>query len=89
MFQPIIENSTIQTAVTHRLIYKVLNEIVGEFKKTLCLGISDYKRLISSKYILLEIITSKLYIEYITTFLNDNHKFRALHNKIEGLEAKL
>ncbi|KAG4067570.1 hypothetical protein HA402_005342 [Bradysia odoriphaga] len=77
------------TFVTRQLVYKVLDIVVGEFRKTMCRSIPDSKRLTSSKFILLEIITSKFYIEYITTFLNDNHKFRALHNKNDGLVSKL
>lgn len=75
--------------VTRRLVYKHLDDIITSLRKTLSATTSDTKRLISSKYILLEIISSKSYIEYITTFLNDNHKFRALHNKSDGLESKL
>lgn len=75
--------------VTRRLVYKFMDEIIGELRKTIGATRSDLKRLISSKYILLEIISSKVYIEYLTTFLNDNHKFRALHNKNDGLESKL
>lgn len=75
--------------VTRKLIYRFLDEIVFNLRRTLSCTTSDAKRLISSKFILLEIISSKYYIEYLTTFLNDNHKFRALHNKSDGLESKL
>ncbi|XP_055302057.1 malate synthase-like isoform X3 [Sitodiplosis mosellana] len=75
--------------VTRHLVYKHLDDIIISLRKTLGCTTSDAKRLISSKYILLEIISSRNYIEYITTFLNDNHKFRALHNKNDGLESKL
>lgn len=78
-----------ESIVTRRLIYKHLDEIIAGLRKTLGFTTSDAKRLISSKYILLEIISSKNFIEFITTFLNDNHKFRALHNKSDGLESKL
>lgn len=66
-----------------------MNEIIAELRKSLGATRSDLKRLISSKYILLEIISYRAYIEYLTTFLNDNHKFRALHNKSDKLESKL
>lgn len=66
-----------------------MDRIVVDLRKSLGATRTDAKRLLSSKYILLEIITSKTYIEYLTTFLNDNHKFRALHNKSDGLESKL
>lgn len=75
--------------VTRRLVYKHLDDIIMGLRKTLGCTRADTKRLLSAKYILLEIISSKYYIEYITTFLNDNHKFRALHNKSCGLESKL
>lgn len=67
----------------------MLDEIVEELKRTMARSVADCKRIISSKYMLLEIVTSKYYIDYITTYLNDSHKFRSLHNKNEGLEAKL
>lgn len=75
--------------VTRRLVYQHLDDIIMGLRKTLGCTAADTKRLLSSKYILLEIISSRNYIEYITTFLNDNHKFRALHNKSDGLESKL
>lgn len=75
--------------VTRILVYKHLDEIIAGLRKTLGFTVANSKRLISSKYILLEIISAKNYIEYITTFLNDNHKFRALHNKSDCLESKL
>lgn len=90
-FQASIEDSVDERDkfVTRRLVYKHLDEIIIGLRNTLGCTRSDMKRMISAKYILLEIISSKNYIEYITTFLNDNHKFRALHNKSEGLESKL
>lgn len=66
-----------------------MDGIIVDLRKSLGATRNDAKRLLSAKYILLEIITSKAYIEYLTTFLNDNHKFRALHNKSDGLESKL
>lgn len=90
-FQAAIEDNSDgrEQFVTRRLVYKHLDEIIVDLRRTLGCTTSDTKRLLSSKYILLEIISSKYYIEYITTFLNDNHKFRALHNKNDGLESKL
>lgn len=75
--------------VTHKLVYQMLDEIIEELRHTMATSMADCKRLISAKYMLLEIITAKNYIEYITTYLNDCHKFRSLHNKNEGLQAKL
>lgn len=66
-----------------------LEAIAQKYLKNLCATIADRKRLLSSKYILLEIITMKHAPEYLTTFLNDNHKFRAIHNKNDRPFAKL
>lgn len=75
--------------MTRKLVYENLDAIVIELSKTMCNSNADIKRLNSAKHILLEIISSHQYIEYLTTFLNDNHKFRALHNKHDGLKNKL
>lgn len=89
-FQAPIEDSDSEGAtVSRELVYKLMDGIIVDLRKSLGATRNDAKRLLSSKYILLEIITSKAYIEYLTTFLNDNHKFRALHNKNDGLESKL
>lgn len=75
--------------VTRTLVYQYLDDIMQQMYKTWCYKISDKKRLLSSKYILLDLISSRNYVEYITTFLNDNHKFRTLHNKTDRLQSKL
>lgn len=75
--------------VTHRLVYRMLDEIIEELRHTMTSSMADCKRLVSAKYMLMEIVTAKYYIEYLTTYLNDSHKFRSLHNKNEGLQAKL
>lgn len=75
--------------VTRAMVYTMLEGIIAKAYKTWCTSIPDRKRLLSSKYILLEIISSRSYIEYITTYLSDSHKFRTLHNKNDGLESKL
>lgn len=75
--------------VTRAMVYTMLEGIIAKAYKSWCNSIPDRKRLLSSKYILLEIISSRSYIEYITTYLSDSHKFRTLHNKNDGLESKL
>ncbi|XP_058462383.1 malate synthase-like [Malaya genurostris] len=75
--------------VTRSLVYSMLDDVISIAYKTWCVSLPDRKRLLSSKYVLLDIISSRDFIEFITTYLNDNHKFRTLHNKIDRLESKL
>lgn len=77
------------TVVTYELIYRQLDDVIRELRRTLSRSQADNKRLISAKYMLLEIVTARDFVEYLTTYLSESHKFRALHNKSEGLEAKL
>ncbi|XP_055536849.1 malate synthase-like isoform X2 [Wyeomyia smithii] len=77
------------TVVTRALVYAVLESVISKAYKSWCTSTPDRKRLLSSKFVLLEVISAREYIEYITTYLNDNHKFRTLHNKNDKLEAKL
>lgn len=89
-FQAAVEDSGPERlTVSRQLVYTLMDDIIVDLRKSLGATRNDAKRLLSAKFILLEIITSKAYIEYFTTFLNDNHKFRALHNKNDGLESKL
>lgn len=75
--------------VTRQVVYTEMDLIIQQLMKNLATNNPNRKKLLSSKYLLLEIISSKNFIEYLTTFLNDNHKFRALHNKSDGLTSKL
>lgn len=75
--------------VTYELVYRQLDDVMREFKRSLCRTQADQKRLSSAKYMLLELVTAREFVEYVTTYLSESHKFRALHNKSEGLEAKL
>ncbi|XP_053675722.1 malate synthase-like [Anopheles nili] len=77
------------TVVTRKLVYQMMDKIVSTAYRAWCITAPDRKRLLSSKFMLLDIISSRNYIEYITTHLNDSHKFRTLHNKNDGLTAKL
>lgn len=78
-----------QREVNFQIVVKLLDKITNEFCKILCKSNHDIKRMSASKFLLHEIILSRDYPEFITTFLNDNHKFRALHNKSEALFSKL
>ncbi|KFB43957.1 AGAP005342-PA-like protein [Anopheles sinensis] len=78
-----------RTIVTRKLVYKMLDQIISAAYRSWCITPADRKRLLSSKFMLLDIISSRNYIEFITTYLNDSHKFRTLHNKNDGLMAKL
>lgn len=75
--------------VTRKLVYKMLDQIISAAYRSWCITPADRKRLLSSKFMLLDILSSRNYIEFITTYLNDSHKFRTLHNKNDGLMAKL
>ncbi|XP_052860500.1 uncharacterized protein LOC128267655 [Anopheles cruzii] len=77
------------TFVTRKLVYQMLDQIISNAYRLWCITPPDRKRLLSSKYMLLDIISTRNYIEFITTHLNDGHKFRTLHNKNDGLMAKL
>lgn len=77
------------TIVTRRLVYQMLDQTISTAYRAWCITPPDRKRLLSSKYMLLDIISSRNYIEFLTTHLNDSHKFRTLHNKNDGLMAKL
>lgn len=90
LFQvPVSEKSKPGLILTRKLVYDILDDVIIELERTLCRALSDRKRLTSSKFILLEIISSKIFIDSLSGFLNSDHKFRALHNKSEGLEGKL
>ncbi|XP_035905818.1 malate synthase-like isoform X2 [Anopheles stephensi] len=75
--------------VTRQLVYQMMDKIISSAYRAWCITPADRKRLLSAKYMLLDVISSRHYIEYITTHLNDSHKFRTLHNKNDGLMAKL
>uniref|UniRef100_A0A182M6P6 Uncharacterized protein n=1 Tax=Anopheles culicifacies TaxID=139723 RepID=A0A182M6P6_9DIPT len=75
--------------VTRTLVYQMMDKIISAAYRAWCITPPDRKRLLSAKYMLLDVISSRDYIEYITTHLNDSHKFRTLHNKNDGLMAKL
>uniref|UniRef100_A0A182QWW6 malate synthase n=1 Tax=Anopheles farauti TaxID=69004 RepID=A0A182QWW6_9DIPT len=77
------------TIVTRKLVYQMTDKIISTAYRAWCITPPDRKRLLSAKFMLLDVISARNYIEYITTHLNDSHKFRTLHNKNDGLMAKL
>uniref|UniRef100_U5EYD5 malate synthase n=1 Tax=Corethrella appendiculata TaxID=1370023 RepID=U5EYD5_9DIPT len=83
------ENGKIIGIVTRRLVYRLIDDVIGKSYKTWCTSIADRKRLLSSKFILLEIISSRNFVEFITSYLYENHKFKTIHNKNDGLFSKL
>lgn len=70
----LIEQST--TIVEPQLIFSELKKIVKKNMNLLCKTKADRKRLKFAQHILIEIVTSKFPIEFITTYLNDNHIFQ-------------
>ncbi|XP_041969864.1 malate synthase, glyoxysomal-like [Aricia agestis] len=70
-----------QRQVTARLVEKIATNFAVYAHKNLCRSNAERKRLNAAKYMSLEIFLSRNPPEFITTYLNDNHKFRTLHNK--------
>lgn len=71
------------------MVYEELEAIAATLQKKLCRAGSDRKQLTSAKFILLDVVSSRNPPEFLTTFLNDLHKFAAVHNKADGLQSKL
>lgn len=71
------------------MVYKELEVITSRLQKKFCVTGSDRKRLTSAKFLFLDIVSARHPPEFLTTFLNDSHKLMALHNKADGLQAKL
>ncbi|KPJ18853.1 Malate synthase, glyoxysomal [Papilio machaon] len=79
-FSPPIEDDSNQQ-VTPNLIEKTATSFAAHARKNLCRSSAERKRLTAAKYMSLEIFYSRNPPEFITSYLNDNHKFRTLHNK--------
>ncbi|XP_045539511.1 malate synthase, glyoxysomal-like [Papilio machaon] len=79
-FSPPIEDDSKQQ-VTPNLIEKTATSFAAHARKNLCRSSAERKRLTAAKYMSLEIFYSRNPPEFITSYLNDNHKFRTLHNK--------
>lgn len=67
------------------IVYSVIDKIIEDFankaSKTLCRSSSERKRLSAAKHMCKEIFISMNPPDFITTHLNDTHKFRTIHNK--------
>ncbi|CAK1542637.1 unnamed protein product [Leptosia nina] len=70
-----------KTQVTANLIEKTATNFAAHAHKNLCRSNAERKRLNAARYMCLEIFLSRNPPEFITSYLNDNHKFRTLHNK--------
>ncbi|CAH0719107.1 unnamed protein product, partial [Brenthis ino] len=78
-FAPALEDEP--KKVTATLIETVASNFATHAHKNLCRSNAERKRLNAAKYMSLELFLSRNPPEFITTYLNDNHKFRTLHNK--------
>lgn len=67
--------------VTSRLVEDRASDFVGRAHRRLCRSGAERKRLTAARYMSLELVLSRDPPEFITSYLNDNHKFRTLHNK--------
>ncbi|KPJ05321.1 Malate synthase, glyoxysomal [Papilio xuthus] len=79
-FSPPLEDDP-NEQVTPNLIEKTASSFAAHARKNLCRSSAERKRLTAAKYMSLEIFYSRNPPEFITSYLNDNHKFRTLHNK--------
>ncbi|XP_013149037.1 PREDICTED: malate synthase 2, glyoxysomal-like [Papilio polytes] len=79
-FSPLLEDDPNQK-VTPNLIETTASSFSAHARKYLCRSSAERKRLNAAKYMSLEIFYSRNPPEFITSYLNDNHKFRTLHNK--------
>ncbi|XP_023944882.1 uncharacterized protein LOC112050770 [Bicyclus anynana] len=79
-FSPILEDDQNQH-VTAKLVEKAANNFTNHAHKNLCRSSAERKRLTAAKYMCLELFLARHPPEFVTTYLNDNHKFRTLHNK--------
>ncbi|KAL4713421.1 hypothetical protein ACJJTC_010406 [Scirpophaga incertulas] len=67
--------------VTVKLVESIASSFSAHAHKHLCRSSAERKRLTAAKYMSMELFLSRNPPEFITTYLNDNHKFRTLHNK--------
>ncbi|XP_072945638.1 uncharacterized protein [Epargyreus clarus] len=79
-FAPVLEDDPAKQ-VTARLVEKTASNFMAHAHKNLCRSNAERKRLTAAKYMSMEIFLARNPPEFITTYLNDNHKFRTLHNK--------
>ncbi|XP_013191420.1 malate synthase [Amyelois transitella] len=67
--------------VTPALVEKTAASFAAHAHKNLCRSNAERKRLTAAKYMSMELFLMRNPPEFITSYLNDNHKFRTLHNK--------
>ncbi|KAG6454148.1 hypothetical protein O3G_MSEX008516 [Manduca sexta] len=79
-FAPALEDDPKQR-VTSQFVEKTAANFAAHAHKNLCRSSAERKRLTAARYMSLELFLSRNPPEFITTYLNDNHKFRTLHNK--------
>ncbi|CAG9782594.1 unnamed protein product [Diatraea saccharalis] len=67
--------------VTVKLIDKTASNFAAHAHKNFCRSNAERKRLTAARYMCMELFLARNPPEFITSYLNDNHKFRTLHNK--------
>lgn len=67
--------------VTPKLVEKKASHFASHAHKNLCRSNAERKRLTAAKYMSVELFFMRNPPEFITSYLNDNHKYRTLHNK--------
>ncbi|KAH9643718.1 hypothetical protein HF086_001828 [Spodoptera exigua] len=70
-----------KVVVTAKLVEKSAASFAAHAHKNLCRSNAERKRLTAARYMCMELFLSRNPPEFITSYLNDNHKFRTLHNK--------
>lgn len=80
VLQPPLEDDP-KKHVTVKLVDKTATDFASYAHKNLCRSSAERKRLTAARYMSMELFLSRSPPEFITTYLNDNHKFRTLHNK--------
>ncbi|CAH1634817.1 unnamed protein product [Spodoptera littoralis] len=79
-FSPPLEDDP-KVHVTAKLVEKTAASFAAHAHKNLCRSNAERKRLTAARYMCMELFLSRNPPEFITSYLNDNHKFRTLHNK--------
>ncbi|KAJ0172668.1 hypothetical protein K1T71_011807 [Dendrolimus kikuchii] len=79
-FSPPLEDEPTQK-VTAQLVEQTASNFSAHAHKNLCRSNAERKRLTAARYMSLELFVARNPPEFITSYLNDNHKFRTLHNK--------
>lgn len=81
IFQPPLEDDPTKH-VTAKLVEKSVANFAAHAHKNLCRSNAERKRLTAARYMSMELFLARNPPEFITSYLNDNHKFRTLHNKV-------